>query len=76
LGDTPYARERGLLVPSLVEADWALADLDTLRHVIFVSHGEGMPIYGTAGITPRQIDGAAFYVLEVLRPDAAGAGGG
>jgi mono/diheme cytochrome c family protein len=76
LGETDYARQRGLEIPSLVEPDWALASLDTLRHVIFVSHGAGMPIYGTAGITPRQIDGAAYYVIEVLRPDAAGSPGG
>ena len=70
MGQTDYARERGLDIPSLVEPQWALANLDTLRHVVFVGH-EGMPTFGYAGITPREVDGAAFYILQVLRPDAA-----
>lgn len=75
-GNTDYARERGLHIPSLVEHEWDLANLDTLRHVIFVGHEEGMPIYGAGGITPREIDGAAYYILNVLRPDAEQMGGG
>ena len=76
-GETDYARQRELEVPSLVEPEWALANLDTLRHIIFVGHTGGMPIFGASGATPRQIDASAFYVLEVLRPDAmAEAAGG
>ena len=74
MGDTDYARERGLEIPSLVEPQWALADLDSLRKVIYVGHEEGMPIFGAEGISPREIDGAAYYVLEVLRPDVNPAG--
>lgn len=74
-GNTDYARERGLEIPSLVEAEWAMASLDTLRHVIFVGHEDGMPIYGAGGITPREIDGVAYYILNVLRPDAVEMGG-
>lgn len=74
-GQTPYARERGLEIPSLVDPDWHLTELDSLRHVIFVGHEGGMPIYGASGITPRQIDGAAYYILNVLRPDALADGG-
>jgi mono/diheme cytochrome c family protein len=70
LGDTDYARERGLEIPSLVEPGWALANLDTLRHVVFVGH-EGMPTFGSGGMSARDIDGAAYYIIEVLRPDAA-----
>jgi mono/diheme cytochrome c family protein len=76
LGDTDYARQRGLEIPSLVEPEWALAALDTLRHIIFVGHEDGMPVYGAGGITPREIDGAAYYIINVLRPDATGAIGG
>jgi mono/diheme cytochrome c family protein len=74
-GETDYARERALEVPSLVEPAWGMASLDTLRHVIFVGHEGGMPIYGAGGITPREIDGVAYYILNVLRPDAVEMGG-
>jgi mono/diheme cytochrome c family protein len=75
MGQTDYARERGLDIPSLVEPQWALANLDTLRHVVFVGH-EGMPTFGSGGISVREVDGAAFYILQVLRPDAAALDGG
>jgi len=69
-GDSPYAREQELDVPSLVEPDWALADsLDAVRHRIFVGHAAGMPTWGVARLTPRQIDAAAHYVLNGLRTD-------
>jgi len=74
-GETEYARERGLTIPSLVEADWPYAsDLDSLRHKIFIGHEEGMPIYGVAGISLREIDSSAFYVLNELRPDVISGG--
>lgn len=70
-GDTEYARQRGITVPSLVKRDWSLASMDSLHRVIYVGHEEGMPIYGDGGITLRQIDAVAHYILEVLRPDVA-----
>jgi len=75
-GKTEYAKERGLDVPTLVSPDWPLASMDSLRRTIFVGHEEGMPGYGIAGITPREIDASAFYVLFQLRPDVLGTGGG
>ena len=72
-GGTAYAAERGLDVPSLIQPDWRWADsLDAVRRRIFIGHVEGMPTFGVAGITPREIDGAAFYVLEVLREEVGG----
>lgn len=69
-GDTDYARENELDVPSLVAPDWALAgQIDTVRHRVFVGHGEGMPNWGVGRLTPRDIDAAAFYILEQLRPE-------
>lgn len=69
-GVTEYAQEHSFEVPSLVDADWPYADdLEGVRHRIFTGHAEGMPTWGVAGITPRQIDAAAHYVLEQLRPD-------
>lgn len=72
-GNTAYANDRGLDVPSLVEPDWRWADsLSAVRRRVFVGHAQGMPTWGVAGITPREIDGVAYFVLEVLRsPDPA-----
>ena len=60
-----------------MEPDWPYAaSLDSVRHRIFVGHEEGMPTWGVAGITPREIDGVAYYILNGLRPDALRSGGG
>jgi len=72
-GGTDYAESRGLDVPSLVEPDWPLADsLNAVRRRIFSGHEGGMPTWGVAGITNREIDAVAFYVLERLRPEILG----
>ena len=72
-GDTEYARARALTVPSLVEPDWRYAaSMDSVRRRIFVGHEAGMPTWGVAGISPREIDGAAYYLLERLRPEVLG----
>lgn len=72
-GDTEYARERGLAVPSLVRADWPLAgDIDAVRRTIFVGHVAGMPSWGIHSLSPREIDAVAFYLLEQLRPEVLG----
>ena len=73
-GETEYAAERQLEVPSLVEPDWALAHMDSLRRTVYVGHEEGMPGYGIAGISAREIDASAFYVIYQLRPDVLEAG--
>lgn len=72
-GDTDYARQRDLEVPSLVgpEATHA-ADVDSVRHRIYVGHQAGMPSWGVGRLTPRQIDAAAFYVVHQLRPEVSG----
>jgi len=74
-GDTDYSRERRLEVPSLVEVDWRLSDLDALRREIYVGHETGMPVFGDGGLTTRQVDAVAAYILDVLRPDVFGAEG-
>lgn len=74
-GSTAYAENRGLSVPSLVEREWRYAaSMDSVRHRIFVGHRAGMPTWGVAGLTPREIDAVAFYVLEDLRPEILGDG--
>ncbi|HKJ01538.1 MAG TPA: cytochrome c [Longimicrobiales bacterium] len=71
-GQTDYGRERGLTIPSLVEPQWAYASMDSLHKTIYVGHEEGMPVYGDGGISPREIDAVASYVLDVLRPEVIG----
>lgn len=75
-GDTEYARERGLQVPSLVEAGWPKADRDSVRLAAYAGHEAGMPVFGAHKLTPREIDAVAAYVLDVLRPDVLGPGAG
>lgn len=68
-GNTEYARENDLDVPSIVEPVWPLAaSIDTVRHQIFVGHGE-MPNWGVGRLSPREIDAAAAYILYQLRPE-------
>jgi mono/diheme cytochrome c family protein len=70
-GGTAYSRERNLDVPSLVDPGWHWADsLEVVRRTVFTGHMGGMPTWGIAGITPREIDAASYYVLFELRPDA------
>lgn len=74
-GDTEYARSRDLDVPSLVREDWRFADSrDSVLHRIFVGHAAGMPTWGVAGITPREMDAVTYYVTEVLRPEVLSGG--
>lgn len=65
---TDYAREQELDVPSLVRDDWPYgSDIEAVRHRIYVGHPQGMPTWGVAGLTPREIDAVAYYVLTGLR---------
>ncbi|MDX1646199.1 MAG: cytochrome c [Longimicrobiales bacterium] len=73
-GDTEYARERGLEVPSLVQADWPLDDIEALRHEIYVGHETGMPVFGEGGLSLFQMDAVAAYIVDVLRPEILGTG--
>jgi mono/diheme cytochrome c family protein len=71
-GDAEYARSQGIDAPSLVrpERSWAVA-IDSARRRVFTGHEEGMPTFGVAGLTPREIDAVSHYVLHVLRRDGA-----
>lgn len=76
-GATEYAIANGLDVPSLVEPDWDLADDPlALRHRIYTGHEKGMPTWGIAGISPREIDAVAAYLTEDLRPEVLEERGG
>jgi mono/diheme cytochrome c family protein len=72
-GGTEYAAARELEVPSLVQPDWRYGtDLGSVRRRIFTGHPAGMPTWGVAGITAREIDAVAFYLLFQLRPEVIG----
>lgn len=73
-GQTDYARERRLEVPSLVEPEWHLAALDSLRRSIFVGHATAMPLFGDGDLSLRQIDAVGAYIIDVLRPEVLGGG--
>lgn len=76
-GGTEYARERDLEVPSLVAPDWRFADdVEAARREVFTGHPVGMPTWGVAGLTPREIDAVTFYVVGQLRDDVLGGDGG
>jgi mono/diheme cytochrome c family protein len=73
-GDTPYARDQRLNVPSLIEPDWPFADdFDAVRRRVFTGHPAGMPTLGVSAVSPRDIDAVAYYVMYRLRSDANGA---
>jgi mono/diheme cytochrome c family protein len=70
-GGTAYALERSLDVPVLTRLDWPQGDsVKSVRHRIFIGHPNGMPTWGVAGISLREIDAVAAYVVQQLRPDA------
>jgi len=73
-GGTEYDRVRGLEVPSLVEPDWDLDEVDDLRHKLFIGHESGMPVFGEGLLSPREIDATAAYILLTLRPELQGQG--
>jgi mono/diheme cytochrome c family protein len=71
-GGTEYARQHNIAVPSLVREDWPYNDVTSMRQRIFTGHPAGMPTWGVANITPREIDAVAYYIAEVLRPEVLG----
>jgi mono/diheme cytochrome c family protein len=72
-GGTDYALERDLDVPSLVAPDWRYAEeRDSVLHRIYAGHVEGMPTWGVAGISPREMDAVTHYLMDVLRPEVVG----
>jgi mono/diheme cytochrome c family protein len=72
-GETEYAVANELDVPTLVGPDWSLGtDPLALRRKIFTGHEAGMPTWGIAGISAREIDAVAAYLAEDLRPEILG----
>jgi mono/diheme cytochrome c family protein len=72
-GDTQYAREHNVTVPSLVRPDWPYGqEVAAARARIFTGHPAGMPTWGVGRLPLRDIDAVAYYVVEVLRPEVMG----
>lgn len=68
-GDTDYDRAHSLHPPSLVRPAWGFGDsIAAVRRRVFAGHA-GMPTWGVAGITPREIDAVAYYLVRGLRPE-------
>ena len=69
-GDGDYARAEGLAVPSLVMRDWRYgAAPDSVRRRIFFGHYPEMRTWGIAGLSLREIDAVAHYIVLQLRPE-------
>ncbi|HSR40647.1 MAG TPA: cytochrome c [Longimicrobiales bacterium] len=68
-GDGGFVTEGDTLrPPSFVEPDWVLADdVTALRRRIYTGTEEGMPHWGLEGLTYRDIDAVATYILEAVR---------
>ncbi|HEY0672787.1 MAG TPA: c-type cytochrome [Longimicrobiales bacterium] len=67
-GGTEYAQSQELEVPSLVRADWEYGNNhDAVRRRVFTGHPAGMPTWGVAHLTPREIDAVTAYVITTLR---------
>ena len=59
--------------PSFLEPDWRLAgDEEALHEQIFTGTAEGMPHWGLVGLTYRDIDAVATFILEGVRAGVEG----
>ena len=60
---------QSLQPPSWIVADWRLADDPVaLRSYIYSGSVGGMPYWGLTGVSYRDIDAVADYIVYVLRP--------
>ncbi|MEX0892558.1 MAG: c-type cytochrome [Gemmatimonadota bacterium] len=74
-GGTEYVVEQDLDVPSLVEPGWPYeGDTDAVRRRVWVGHPQGMPTWGVARLTLREVDAVAHYIVAQLRPEVLGGG--
>jgi mono/diheme cytochrome c family protein len=66
LGDAGFVRGGDTLrPPSFREPTWAYAgDKEGIREQVFVGTAESMPHWGLVGLTPRDVDAVATYIME------------
>jgi len=69
LGDAAFVRGGDTLrPPSFREPDWSYADdKEGIREQVFVGTAETMPHWGLVGLTPRDVDAVAIYIMDGLR---------
>lgn len=68
-GGGEVAAARSIAVSDLTTPDWPWAgDIPGIRHQIFVGHDSEMPNWGLVGLSYRDVDAAAHYIDELLRP--------
>jgi mono/diheme cytochrome c family protein len=69
-GDGGFVLAGDTLRPaSFLGADWRFANQPIrLRRQIFSGSVQGMPYWGLVGLQYRDVDAAASYILQVLRP--------
>lgn len=70
-GNAQYKLQgRVLRPPSFRAVDWQYADdLAGLREAVYRGNDRGMPHWGNAGLTPRDIDAVARYIQDGLRAE-------
>ena len=68
LGDAGFVRAADTLrPPSFREPTWQFAgDKEGIREQVFVGTGEAMPHWGLVGLSPRDVDAVAIFILEGL----------
>lgn len=67
-GDGDLALEHDLAMPDFTVDEWEYdGDLEGIRHRVFVGHDSEMPNWGLHGLSPRDIDAVANYILGRLR---------
>jgi len=72
-GATEYAAQRDLDPPSLVRPDWPAGDsIEYVRQRVYTGHAGGMPTFGVARLSVREIDAVAHYIVAGLRPEVLG----
>lgn len=69
VGDAGFVRDGDTLQPpSFREADWPYAgDKAGIHEQVFVGTAEFMPHWGLVGLSPRDVDAVAIYIMEELR---------
>lgn len=71
-GDGNYhLNKRVLRPPSFLTSEWKYSgDLEGLRDAVYAGNDKGMPHWGNAGLSARDTDAVARYILYGLREEA------
>lgn len=68
VGTGELAQQWDLAMPDLTIPEWEYAaDLEAIRHRIFVGHESEMPNWGLHGLKARDIDAVTAFIIRRLR---------